>query len=54
MKDYLSAHDWFVESVYLDDAWVETESQIFPMLANAGASDSEEAPTFDVVEDPGM
>jgi ABC-type nitrate/sulfonate/bicarbonate transport system substrate-binding protein len=54
MKDYLSAHDWFVGSVYLDDSWVETESEIFPMLAEAGASDSDEAPTFDVVEDPGM
>jgi ABC-type nitrate/sulfonate/bicarbonate transport system substrate-binding protein len=52
IKDYLAAHDWFVESVYLDEAWVETESKIFPMLANAGLSDSEEAPRFDVVEAP--
>jgi ABC-type nitrate/sulfonate/bicarbonate transport system substrate-binding protein len=52
MKDYLAAHDWFVESVYLDEAWVETESQIFPMLAETGASDSEEAPVFDVVAAP--
>ena len=50
MKDYLEAHDWFVESVYLNDDWVSTESEIFPMLAEAGASDSDEAPVFDVVE----
>lgn len=49
MKDYLAAHDWFVTSVYLDDPWVETESKIFQMLADAGLSESAEAPRFDVV-----
>jgi ABC-type nitrate/sulfonate/bicarbonate transport system substrate-binding protein len=52
IKDYLAAHDWFVESVYLDEAWVETESSIFPMLAAAGLSESEESPRFDIVEAP--
>ena len=50
IKDYLSAHDWFVETVYYDDAWVETESQIFSMLADAGLAESDEPPRFDVVE----
>jgi len=53
MKDYLGAHDWFVESVYLNDDWVSTESEIFPMLEETGASDSDEAPVFDVVEGQG-
>jgi ABC-type nitrate/sulfonate/bicarbonate transport system substrate-binding protein len=52
IKDYLAQHDWFVESVYLDETWVETESQIFPMLAETGASDTDEPPVFDVVEAP--
>jgi len=52
MKDYLAAHDWFVGSVYLDDAWVETESKIFQMLSDAGLSESAEVPRFDVVEAP--
>jgi len=52
MKDYLAEHDWFVESIYLDDAWVETESQLFPMLNAAGLSESGEAPVFDVVPAP--
>jgi ABC-type nitrate/sulfonate/bicarbonate transport system substrate-binding protein len=52
MKDYLAEHDWFVESIYLDDAWVETESQLFPMLADAGLSEDPAAPTFDVVPAP--
>jgi ABC-type nitrate/sulfonate/bicarbonate transport system substrate-binding protein len=49
IKDYLDAHDWFVESVFLDDAWVETESQIFTMLNEAGLSESPDSPRFDVV-----
>ncbi|HJR99236.1 MAG TPA: ABC transporter substrate-binding protein [Actinomycetota bacterium] len=52
MKDYLAEHDWFVESIYLDDAWVETESQLFPMLNDAGLSDNPDAPRFDVVPAP--
>jgi ABC-type nitrate/sulfonate/bicarbonate transport system substrate-binding protein len=52
IKDYMAEHDWFVETVYLDDEWVATESSIFPMLAEAGLSDSEESPRFDVVEAP--
>jgi ABC-type nitrate/sulfonate/bicarbonate transport system substrate-binding protein len=52
IKDYMADHDWFVETVYLDDEWVETESSIFPMLAEAGLSDSDESPRFDVVEAP--
>jgi ABC-type nitrate/sulfonate/bicarbonate transport system substrate-binding protein len=50
IKDYLARHDWFVESVYLDEAWVETESSIFPMLAEAGLADTAESPRFDIVE----
>ena len=49
IKGYMSEHDWFVESVYLDESWVATESQIFQMLADAGLAESAEAPRFDVV-----
>jgi ABC-type nitrate/sulfonate/bicarbonate transport system substrate-binding protein len=52
IKDYMAAHDWFVETVYLDEEWVETESSIFPLLAEAGLSDSDESPRFDIVEAP--
>jgi ABC-type nitrate/sulfonate/bicarbonate transport system substrate-binding protein len=52
IKGYLAEHDWFVESVYLDEAWVETESRIFPMLADAGLADSDEPPRFDIVQAP--
>jgi hypothetical protein len=52
IKDYMAEHDWFVETVYLDQGWVDTEASIFPMLAEAGLSDSDETPRFDVVEAP--
>jgi ABC-type nitrate/sulfonate/bicarbonate transport system substrate-binding protein len=52
IKDYMAEHDWFVESIYLDDEWVETESQIFQLLNDAGLSESGESPRFDVVPAP--
>jgi ABC-type nitrate/sulfonate/bicarbonate transport system substrate-binding protein len=52
MKDYLAAHDWFVDTVYLDQEWIDTESKIFPMLQNAGLAESGDAPRFDVVPPP--
>ena len=52
IKDYMAEHDWFVETVYLDDEWVETESTIFSMLEEAGLAESGESPRFDVVEAP--
>jgi ABC-type nitrate/sulfonate/bicarbonate transport system substrate-binding protein len=53
MKDYLADHDWFVESIYFDEGWVDSEAKIFPMLSKAGLSESEEVPRFDVVEPSG-
>ena len=52
IKDYMAEHDWFVETVYLDEEWVETESTIFSMLEEAGLAESGESPRFDVVEAP--
>jgi len=53
IKDYMAQHDWFVETVYMDEEWIETESKIFPLLADAGLSDSAEAPRFDAVQPSG-
>jgi hypothetical protein len=36
----------------MDDEWVDTESQIFSLLADAGVSESDEVPRFDVVAAP--
>ena len=48
MQDWLDKHDWFVDSVYIDDAWVEAESQIFDTMREAGFMESGESdPEFD-------
>lgn len=48
MQDYLANNDWFVEDIYLTDDWVDSESQLFDMLANAGLTDGAK-PNYDIV-----
>lgn len=49
MTDYLAAHDWFASGVYLSQAWVDSESELFGLLKDAGLSESDEPPRFDIV-----
>ena len=50
MQDYLSEHDWFASGVYLTDEWVESETELFELLSEAGLAESSEPPRFEVVE----
>ena len=50
MQDYLAAHDWFVTSAYIDQEWVDNESQIFDLMRETGfMEEDQENPTFDIV-----
>lgn len=50
MQDWLDQHDWFVDSVYLTDQWIEDEKPLFDIMRDTGWMGSdEEDPTFDVV-----
>jgi len=50
MQDWLTEHDWFVTSVYLDDAWLDAETPLFDIMRDNGFMDSEEEnPRFDVL-----
>ncbi|MFQ5856699.1 MAG: ABC transporter substrate-binding protein [Anaerolineae bacterium] len=50
MTDYLNAHDWFVTSVYLDEGWVNRESELFDLMRETGfMEEGEENPEFDIV-----
>jgi hypothetical protein len=49
MQDYLTAHDWFAKGIYLTDEWIESESELFTLLKDAGLSESDELPRFEVV-----
>jgi ABC-type nitrate/sulfonate/bicarbonate transport system substrate-binding protein len=39
MQAYLKARDWFVDSVYLDDAWIKREQQIYDLMKSTGFMD---------------
>ncbi|HSM44664.1 MAG TPA: ABC transporter substrate-binding protein [Acidimicrobiia bacterium] len=49
MQEYLSEHDWFASGVYLTDEWVESESELFELLNEAGLAESPDLPRFEVV-----
>jgi len=50
MQDYLSKHDWFVTSVYLDQDWIDKESELFDLMRKTGfMGEDEKNPTFDIV-----
>jgi hypothetical protein len=44
MQEYLAAHDWFVDSVYLDDAWIQQEIELYDLMKSTGFMEAE-APT---------
>lgn len=43
-QEFIKDHDWFVESVYLTDDFIEAESAIFDLMKETGFMD-EDAPT---------
>jgi ABC-type nitrate/sulfonate/bicarbonate transport system substrate-binding protein len=49
MTDYLTAHDWFATGVYLTEEWVESESELFTLLRDAGLAESDELPRFEIL-----
>jgi ABC-type nitrate/sulfonate/bicarbonate transport system substrate-binding protein len=36
MQAYLAAHDWFVDSVYLDETWIEQEIGLYDVMKSTG------------------
>jgi ABC-type nitrate/sulfonate/bicarbonate transport system substrate-binding protein len=52
ITEYLSQHDWFAKGIYLTDDWVASETELFTLLKDAGLSDTDEPPRFDVVPAP--
>jgi ABC-type nitrate/sulfonate/bicarbonate transport system substrate-binding protein len=48
--NYLDDHNWFMDSVYLDDEWIAGESKVFDLLKETGFMDAEqEPPPFEAV-----
>ena len=49
IQGYVAEHDWFVESVYLTQDWIDSESELFGMLKDAGLSETSDPPKYDIV-----
>jgi ABC-type nitrate/sulfonate/bicarbonate transport system substrate-binding protein len=53
MQDYLANHDWFVDSVYLDDEWIANETKLYDLMKETGFMEEDtKTPQFTVVEPP--
>lgn len=54
IQDWLeNSYDWFEESVYIDEEWVEGESQIFELMQGTGyLSEDAEVPNFQTIDPP--
>jgi ABC-type nitrate/sulfonate/bicarbonate transport system substrate-binding protein len=51
IKDWLNENDWFVDSVYLDQKWVDEEKKVFDLLRETGfMPEDAEDPEFAVME----
>ncbi|GAB6987713.1 ABC transporter substrate-binding protein [Nocardioides pyridinolyticus] len=52
IKDWISNnYDWFVDTTYMDEAWVESETELFDLMKETGYIDEEiEAPHFTIFE----
>jgi len=55
IKDWLTNNfDWFVDTVYLDQEWIDGEMQIFDLMKETGFIAQEaENPDFRIIEPPG-
>ncbi len=53
MTRYTIDHDWLPDTVYLDEAWIETESRVFDLMRRGGfMSEDMPNPTFIAVPPP--
>ncbi len=52
MQDWLSVHDWFVKTVYLDDTWINASLPLFDTMRDNGFMGQDESdPIFDTPQD---
>jgi ABC-type nitrate/sulfonate/bicarbonate transport system substrate-binding protein len=53
IQQYIEDHDWFVDTVYLDEDWIEAEMSIYDLMKETGfMEESDPTPRFEAVEAP--
>jgi ABC-type nitrate/sulfonate/bicarbonate transport system substrate-binding protein len=54
MVNWLQEHDWFVDTIYLDETWIEKEQPLFDLMRKTGFMPEDQAnPNFVAVPPPG-
>ena len=47
----MSEHDFFTDTVYLDQEWVDAETNVYDLMKETGWMDGDaEVPRFEIVE----
>jgi len=53
ISGWLDDHNWFVDSVYLDQQWIDGERKVFPLLKETGGmKQDQKEPTFEALGPP--
>jgi len=53
MQKYLSEHDWFVDTVFLDDTWIKNETRLYDLMKETKFMESNApVPAFTAVKPP--
>lgn len=53
MQDYLAKHDWFVDSVRIDDQWIKNETKLYDLMKETKFMESNApVPAFEAVKPP--
>ena len=53
ISGWLDDHNWFVDSVYLDQKWIDGERKVFPLLKETGGmKQDQKEPTFEALGPP--
>jgi ABC-type nitrate/sulfonate/bicarbonate transport system substrate-binding protein len=53
ISGFLDDHNWFVDSVYLDKKWIDTERKLFPLLKETGFMKQDQAnPRYEALGPP--
>jgi ABC-type nitrate/sulfonate/bicarbonate transport system substrate-binding protein len=53
MQDYIAEHDWFVDTVFLDEQWIKDETRLYDLMKETNFMEANtQVPEFATVEPP--
>jgi hypothetical protein len=53
MQDYIADHDWFVDSVFLDEEWIKNETRLYDLMKETDFMEADtKVPRFEAIQPP--